>query len=148
MPYEFGRQLPFLPPHLNDLNQPLNSFNILATIAVETLQRKGMKKTTAPNHRSRRNRNRYRRTRWTSAQLRDGKHHILRRITIHSTPMMKPGDFFYPPVIPPPPHRKLIRKLSLAMSFLIPSGVSQHVCEVYGQSVPEPDDIPGSSSLN
>ena len=33
MPYGFGRQLPIIPPSLNDLNLPPNSYNILATIA-------------------------------------------------------------------------------------------------------------------
>ena len=34
MPYGFGRQLPMVPPSLNDLNLPPNPFNILATMAV------------------------------------------------------------------------------------------------------------------
>ena len=34
MPYGFRRQLPILPLSLNDLNLPLNLFNILATMAV------------------------------------------------------------------------------------------------------------------
>ena len=34
MPYAFGRQLPIVPPSLNDLNLPPNPFNILATMAV------------------------------------------------------------------------------------------------------------------
>ena len=34
MPYGFGRQLPIIPPSLNDLNLPPNLFNILATMAV------------------------------------------------------------------------------------------------------------------
>ena len=34
MPYGFGRQLPIIPPSLNDLNLPPNPFNILATMAV------------------------------------------------------------------------------------------------------------------
>ena len=36
MPYGFGHQLPIVPPSLNDLNLPPNSFNILATMAVVT----------------------------------------------------------------------------------------------------------------
>ena len=36
MPYGFGRQLTIVPPSLNDLNLPLNPFNILATMAVES----------------------------------------------------------------------------------------------------------------
>ena len=34
IPYGFGRQLPIVPPSLNDLNLPPNPFNILATMAV------------------------------------------------------------------------------------------------------------------
>ena len=34
MPYGFGRQLPIVPPSLNDLNLPPNPFNILATMTV------------------------------------------------------------------------------------------------------------------
>ena len=34
MPYGFGRQLPIVPPSLNDLNLPPNPFSILATMAV------------------------------------------------------------------------------------------------------------------
>ena len=34
MPYGFGRQLPIVPPCLNNLNLPPNPFNILATMAV------------------------------------------------------------------------------------------------------------------
>ena len=34
MPYGFGRQLPIIPPSLNDLNLPPNPFIILATMAV------------------------------------------------------------------------------------------------------------------
>ena len=34
MPYGFGRQLPIVPPSLNDLNLPPNPFNNLATMAV------------------------------------------------------------------------------------------------------------------
>ena len=34
MPYGFRRQLPIVPPSLNNLNLPPNSFNILATTAV------------------------------------------------------------------------------------------------------------------
>ena len=34
MPYGFGRQLPIIPPSLNDLNLPPNPCNILATMAI------------------------------------------------------------------------------------------------------------------
>ena len=34
IPFGFGRQLPIVPPSLNDLNLPPNLFNILATMAI------------------------------------------------------------------------------------------------------------------
>ena len=34
IPYGFGRQLPIVPPSLNNLNLPPNPFNILATMAI------------------------------------------------------------------------------------------------------------------
>ena len=34
IPYGFGRQLPIVPPSLNDLNLPANPFNNLATMAI------------------------------------------------------------------------------------------------------------------
>ena len=34
MPYRFGRQLPIIPPSLNDVNLPPNPFNILTTMAL------------------------------------------------------------------------------------------------------------------
>ena len=34
IPYGFGRQLPIVPPSLNDLNLPPNRFNIVATVAI------------------------------------------------------------------------------------------------------------------
>ena len=39
MPYGFGRQLPIVPPSLNDLNLPPNLFNIMNTMAVVTQTR-------------------------------------------------------------------------------------------------------------
>ena len=34
VPYGFARQLPSIPPNLNDLNRPSNPFNVLATMTV------------------------------------------------------------------------------------------------------------------
>ena len=34
IPYGFGRQLPIVPPSLNDVNLPPNPFNFLATMAI------------------------------------------------------------------------------------------------------------------
>ena len=37
LPYGFGRQLPIVPPSLNDLNLPPNPFNIMATMAIANI---------------------------------------------------------------------------------------------------------------
>ena len=87
-PSWFGRQQTIIPLNLNNLSLPLNPFNVLATMAVANPTANVITKTTAPNNPSRRNRYRYR---WTSAKLRDGRHHIQQRMTIHSTLLMSPG---------------------------------------------------------
>ena len=48
MPYEFRRQLPIVPPSLNDLNLPPNPFNILATMAVVNYTEDGNKDEYSP----------------------------------------------------------------------------------------------------
>ena len=57
-----------------------------------------------------------------------------RRIYVLSTPSL------------PPPPRKMKRKLEIRMSFPKRGGVSQHVCEACGQTIPSAKDIPGPSS--
>ena len=61
----------------------------------QTLQQKGMMETTVHNRRSLRNRHRYRRPRWTSAQLTDGRRLTRRGTITPSTPAMKPGEFIF-----------------------------------------------------
>ena len=58
--------------------------------------------------------------------------------------------YFHPPTPSPPPSplRKLKRKLNLGMSFPKDGGVSQHVCEACGQTIPSAKDTPGPSSRN
>ena len=51
------------------------------------------------------------------------------------------------PSPPPSPPRAQKRKLSLGMSFPKEGGVSQHVCEACGQTIPS-KDIPGPSNRN
>ena len=48
MPYGFGRQLPIIPPSLNDLNLPPSPFNILATMAVKNPTGDGNDKNHSP----------------------------------------------------------------------------------------------------
>ena len=49
------------------------------------------------------------------------------------------------PCTTPPPPRAQKRKMSLGMSFPKDGGVSQHVCEACGQTIPSTKDIPGPS---
>ena len=51
-PYGFGRQLPIVPPSLNDLNLPPNPFNILATMVVVNHTEDGNNDEYSPSHQS------------------------------------------------------------------------------------------------
>ena len=60
-----------------------------------SLKQKDMTKTRAHNHRSFRNRHRYRRPPMNLSTI-EGRRHLTRqRMTIYSTPMMNPGTFFF-----------------------------------------------------
>ena len=151
MPYGFGRQLPFIPPSLNDLNLPPNSFNILATMAVANNTEEANDENYSPQ----------------SPETSE--------LSPISTPPMNVSNFnswetsytttnddtfyssdeprriyFLPPTPSPPPStpRKVKRRLRLRMSFPKDGGVSQHVCEAGGQTIPAVKDIPGLSSRN
>ena len=149
MPYGFGRQFPIVPLSQNDLNLPSNPFNILATMAVA-------------NHTDDVNDDN------CSPQSPEPS-----KPSPISTPLMNVSAFniwetsyttteddtsyssdearriyFLPPSLSPPPSppRKLKRKLSLAMSFPKGGGVSLHVCEACGQTIPSAKDTPGTSN--
>ena len=151
MPYGFRRQLPIIPPSLNDLNLLPNPFNILATMAVA-------------NNTEEANDDNY------SPQSPEPS-----ELSPISTPPMNVSAFnswetsytttdndtfwssdeprriyFLPPspASPPSPPRKKKRRLSLGMSFPKEGGVSQHVCEACGQTIPSAKDTPGPSSRN
>ena len=150
-PYGFGRQLPIIPPSLNDLNLPPNLFNILATMAMA-------------NNTEDTNDNNYSPESPEPSEL-----------SPISTPPMNVSAFkswetsytttsfdtfyssdeprrryFLPPTPSPPssPPRKKKRRLSLGMSFQKDRGVSQHVRQACGQTIPAVKDIPGPSSRN
>ena len=95
MLYGFGRQLPIIPPSLNDLNLPPNPFNILATMAVvnpaeddydENYSRQSSE-LSEPSPISTLSMN--------SAQLIDGRRLTRRRMITPFTPMTKPGEFIF-----------------------------------------------------
>ena len=139
MPYGFGRQLPIVPPSLNDLNLPPNPFIILATMAIaNNTQEANVNNyspespdpsvpssiSTPPMNISAFN------SRETSYTTTDDD-------TFHSSDEPRRIYFIPPSPSPPPsPRRRQKRKLSLGMSFPKEGGVSQHICEACGQTIP------------
>ena len=146
IPYGFGRQLPIVPPSLNDLNLPTNPFNIVATMAIANNTGDANDDNYSPQ----------------SPEPSD--------LSPISTPPMNvsafnswktsytttDNDTFYlsdeprriyflppSPASPPSPPRKLKRRLSLGLSFPKEGGVSQQAC---GQTIPSTKDTPGASS--
>ena len=149
MPYGFGRQLPIVPPSLNDLNLPPNPFHILATMAIanNTQEANGHNYSpespdpsvpsiiwTPPMNVSAFNS-------WeTSYTTTDDD-------TFHSSDEPRRIYFLPPSPSPPPsPPRRQKRKLSLGMSFPKEGGMSQHICKACGQTIPSAKDTPGPSS--
>ena len=148
MPYGFGRWLPIVPPSLNDLNLPPNPFNILATMTVvdhtEGDNNDGYSPqspdpsdpspiSTPPMNVSTFNS-------WETT------HTTTDDNTFHSSDEPRRILFLLlSPSPPPSPPRRQKRKLSLGMSFPKEGGVSQHVCEACGQTIPSTKDIPGPS---
>ena len=147
LPYGFGRQFPIVPPSLNDLNLPPNPFNILATMAA-------VERTHDDNN------DRY------SPESPDPSlpssissppmsvsafnswettHTTTDDNTFYSDDESRRIYFLPSTPTPPPPPRKLKRKLSLGMSFPKKGGVSQHVCDACGQTIPS-KDTPGPSN--
>ena len=167
MPYGFGRQLPIIPPSLNDLNLPPNPFIILNTMAVVTQTQDNNEQyspespelslpspiSTPPMNVSAYNRwetphtttddntfyseDEPRRVYWTSplGETFESEDEPRRIYVLSPSPSSQPSH----------PRRQKI-KLSLGMSFPKEGGVSQHICEACGQTIPSTKDIPGPSS--
>ena len=168
MPYGFGRQLPIVPPSVNDLNLPPNPFNILATMAVvhktqnthddnyspqspepselssissppmnnQHIQQLGDIITSTGDN-----------TFYTSDEPRRVYWDLSSDDDLGSSVPKNPSVASSPCVTPPPP-RAQKRKRSLGMSFPKDGGVSQHICEACGQTIPPIKDTPGPSSRN
>ena len=167
MPYGFGQHLPIVPPSLNDLNLPPNPFNMLATMAIahntgddndgyspqSPEQSLPSPISTPPMNIS------------TIGGL-ETPHTTTDDITFYYSSDNDPRRLYWetslnetfesneprrvyliasPPSTPTPPPRKLKRKMNLGMSFPKEGGVSQHVCEACGQTIP-PKDTPGPSN--
>ena len=151
MPYGFGRQLPIIPPSLNYLNLPPNPFNVLATMAVANQTQDVNNENYSPQSPepsepspiSTPLMNVSAFSSWeTSYTTTDDE-------TFYSSDEPRRISFLPPsPSSPPSPSRKLKRKLSLGMSFPKEGGVSQHICEACGQTIPSAKDIQGPSNKN
>ena len=167
-PYGFGRQLPIVPPSLNDLNLPPNPFNILVAMAVvhqtqnthddnyspQSPEPSELSSISSPpmnvsafnswetSYTSTDNNTFYtrdepRRVYWDLSSDDDLDSSVPRNPSFASSPC-----------VTPPPPRAQKRKLSLGMSFPRDGGVSQHICEACGQTIPAVKDTPGSSTRN
>ena len=149
MPYGFGRQLPILPPSLNDLNLPPNPFNILATMALVN-QEDGYDETYSPQSREPSEPSPISTPPMNVSMFesRETSHMTTDDTSFYSDDETRRINFLPSTPTPPPPPRKLKRKLSLGMSFPRRRGVWQHICEACGQLLPELKDIPSSSTTN
>ena len=167
MSYGFGRQLPIIPPSLNDLNLRPNPFNILATMALLNPTGDRNDNNCSPQ----------------SPEPSDFSPISTRAMNLSTfdtweTPHTTTDDnTFYPedepkrvhwtsPLdetfhsegkprwiyllsspSPPSPPRKMQWKLEMGMSFSKKEGVSQHVCEACRLVIPPTKDIQLPSTL-
>ena len=169
IPYGFGRQLPIVPPSLNDLNLPPNPFGVLNTMqrAADTRDDNNPRDSpespepstpspiaTPPVNVSAFNS-------WETSHTTSNDDTFYsedepRRVywtsplhdTFHSEDEPRRIYLLSPSPSTPPPPRKMKRKLSLGMSFPKDGGVSQHICEACGQIIPAIKDTPGPSNRN
>ena len=152
IPYGFGRQLPIVPPSLNDLNLPPNPFNILATMAIannndeETHDDNYSPESPDPSVPSSISSPPMNVSAYNSWEM---SYTTTDDDTFHSSDEPRRIYFLPPtPSPPPPPPRAQKRKISLGMSFPKDGAVSQHICEACGQIIPSTKDTPGPSSSN
>ena len=148
MPYGFGRQLPIVPPSLNDLNLPANPFIILATTAIANNTEEANDNNyspespdpSVPSSISTPPMNISAFNSWETSHT-----------TTDDDPFYSSYEprtiYFLPPSPSPPPSppRRQKGKLSLGMSFPKEGGVSQHICKACSQTIPSVKDTPGPS---
>ena len=148
MPYGFGRQLPIIPPSLNDLNLPPKPSNILATMAVANNTQEANDDNYSPQSPE---------PSVLSPILTppmnvsafdswETSYTTTNDDTFYSSDEPRRIYFLPPTPSPPSPPRKMKRRLSLGMSFPKEGGVSQHLCEACGQTIPSAKDTPGPSN--
>ena len=156
-PYGFGRQLPIIPPCLNNLNLPPNPFNILATMVVVNPTEDGHDENFSPQAPepsdpspiSTPPMNLCTNDGWEISHTTMDYNTFYsedesRRVhwislldeTFHSEGEARPIYMLSTPS-PPPPPRKMKRKLEMGMFFPKTRGLSQHVCEACRQKIPQ-----------
>ena len=149
IPYGFGRQLPIVPPSLNDLNLPPNRFNIVATMAIANITGDAnddnhSPQSPEPSEPSPISTPPMNVSAFNSWQT---PYTTTDDDTFHSSDEPRRIYFLPPSPSPPPSHpRRQKGKMSLGMSFPKEGGVSQHICEACGQTIPSTKDTPGPSS--
>ena len=151
MTYGFGRQLPIIPPSLNDLNLPPNPFNVPATMAVVNPTEDGYDKNYGPQspEPSEPSPISTPPTNVSTCDSWETPHTTTDDNTFSSSDEARRIYFFPPsPSSPPSPPRKMERKLEMEMSFPKTGGVSEHVCKACGQVIPPAKDVPGPSTKN
>ena len=149
IPYGFGRQLPIVPPSLNDLNLPPIPFNILATMAIANNTEDAnvdnnspqSPEPSEPSSISTPPLNVSAFNSWETSYTTTDNHTFYTSDEPRRIYSLPPS-----PASPPSPPRKLKRRLSLGMSFPKEGRVSQHVCEACGQTILSAKDIPGPSN--
>ena len=168
LPNGFGRQLPIVPPSLNDLNLPPNLFNILATMGVvhqtqnthddnfcpQSPEPSELSSISTPpmnvsafNNCETSYTSTDDNTFYTSDEPRRVYWNLSSDDDLGSRVPRNPSVASSRCVTPPPPRAQKM-KISLGMSFPKDGGMSQHICEDCGQTIPPVKDTPGPSSRN
>ena len=166
LPNGFVRQLPIVSPSLNDLNLPPNPCNILNTMAILTQTQDNNEQyspespePSLPSPISKPPMNVSAYNSWETPHTTTDDNTFFSddepRRVYWTTPL---GETFESEDEPrriyvlssssspqPSPPRRQKRKLNLEMSFPKEGGVSQHVFEACGQTIPSTKDIPGPS---
>ena len=152
MSYGFGNQHPIVPPSLNDLNLPPNTFNVLATMAIiqgderdspqspepsipspisshpmtiSTTEGYETHHTTTDDNTFYSSENEPRRVYWDIYSSDNFESNEPKNVSVASSPSSTP-----------PPPRRQKRKISMGMPFPQKGGVSQHTCKACGQPLP------------
>ena len=150
-PYGFGRQLPIVPPSLNDLNLPPNPLNILATMAVVNHTQVGnddnySPQLPEPSESSPISTPPMNVSTFDSWEM---SYTTTNDNTFYSSDEPRRSYFVPPsPSSPPSTPRKMKQKLEMGISFPKIGGVSLHICEVCGGTISSAKDIPGPSTKN